>query len=110
MRLKKFITLVIFLVTAAGCASKTGNVGQVQYYATPKVEAKWIREGQPITFENVLWYPVDDVEVLKDTEVIPIGEFQGVQVFVEKTDVRPYDRLYTKFEINKYRFYESRHN
>ena len=104
------ILAIFFLIMAAGCASRTGNVGQVQVYPTPKIEAEWIRSGQPIDFEDELWFPMDDVETLRDTEVTLVGKFQDVQIFIEKTDVRPFDRLYTKFDVNKYRFYERNNN
>ena len=106
MKAGNLFLISLLVVVAAGCASKTGNVGQVQVYPAPKVEAEWIRNGQPIEFEDELWFPVDDVEVLLDSEMTPLGEFQGVRIFAEKTDVRPFERLYTKFDVNKYRFYE----
>ena len=110
MCFRNLIMGFMFLIAVTGCVSKTGNVGQVQVYPAPKVEAEWIRNGQPVNFEDELWFPVDDIETLRDSEVVQVGEFQEVQIFVEKTDVRPYDRLYSKFDINKYRFYERNNN
>ena len=102
-----YVLLAVFvLAVAPGCAHPPGNVGHIQSYSAPVVEAEWIRNGQPITFEDELWFPVDEVEALLDSEVYLVGEYQGVQIFVEKTDVRPYDRLYTKFDVNKFRIYE----
>ena len=71
------------------------------------LEPKWIRDGEAIIYDGRRWYPQDDVEVLQDSEVLLIGVYRGVQVFVTKTDVKPYDRLYTKFDVNKYRYYYS---
>ncbi len=71
-------------------------------------EPSWIRQGQPIIFEGEKWFPQDDVENLLDSELYFLGEYQGVEFFAEKTDVRPYGRLYTKFAKNKYRLFEKK--
>ena len=71
-------------------------------------EAEWIRNGQPIEFEGELWFPADAIENLLDSEVYLVGEYRGVQIFVEFADVRPYNRLYTKFAKNKFRFFEKK--
>lgn len=85
-----------------GCA---GTALPPQIYPVPKEEPEWIVQGGPIEFEGEMWYPRDYVDILLDTEVIPTGEYKGVSFFVERIDVRPYDRLYTKFGINKYRVF-----
>jgi hypothetical protein len=95
----------LFLVLA-GCSS-VGNNGSIQSYPFLAQEPKWIREGEPIFYEGQRWYPQDDIEVLQDPEVLLIGDYRGIQVFVAKTDVKPYERLYTKFDVNKYRYYYS---
>jgi hypothetical protein len=87
-----------------GCGGG-GNKGSIQSYPFLAVEPKWVRDGEPIFYQGQRWYPQDDVEVLQDSEVTLIGDYRGVQVFITKTDVKPYDRLYTKFDINKYRYY-----
>src|SRR5262245_37552234 len=90
-----------------GCSSfNSGNSGQVQSYAPPVIEAAWIRNGEPIEYDGHKWYPVNDYEVMQDSEVYQIAEYRGIQVFVEKIAVKPYGRLYTKFEKNKFRYYE----
>lgn len=90
-----------------GCAHrKSGNSGNLQSYAFPNTEADWIRNGEPIEYEGEQWYPADGIESLTDTEVSPIYEHDGVTVFIDKVDVRPYDRLYTKFGVNKYRYFK----
>lgn len=91
-----------------GCGNTTGNVGRMQNYAIANVEAAWIRKGEPIEFEKNQWYPADDIESLTDIEMYLLGEYRGVQFFVEKMDVRPYNRLYTKFGRNKFRFFEKK--
>jgi hypothetical protein len=100
-----------FLVTGflGGCASvNSGNDGQVQSYTAPVIEAGWIRNGEPIEYDGFKWYPVNDYEVLQDSEVFQIGEYKGVQIFVEKIAVKPYERIYTKFDKNKFRYFERR--
>ncbi len=95
----------LFLISACG---KMPNGGKLEVFNTPAVEADWIRNGEPIEYNNKLWDPKDNVENLLDAEVFLMGEYRGVQFFVEKTDVKPYDRLYTKFDRNRYRYFESR--
>ena len=92
-----------------GC-SQVGNDGLIQSFVTPTVESDWIRNGEPIEFEEVLWFPKDDVEVLLDTEVHLIGVSRVVEFFIDKEDVRPFNQLYTKFGRNKYRVFEKRSN
>ena len=95
----------------AGCAhSPSGNEGQLQSYVAPTIEVGWIRDGQPIEYANQRWYPVNDVETLLDSEVYQVGEYKGVQVFIDKVDTKPYHRLYTKFAKNKFRYFETRNN
>ena len=94
-----------------GCASlNSGNNGQVQSYPSPAIEAVWIRDGEPIEYDGAKWYPANDYEVLQDSEVFQIGEYKGVQIFVEKIAVKPYERIYTKFDKNKFRYFERRDN
>ncbi len=101
-----FFSLVLFC-SAAGCSSHVkGNVGQLSVYQVPSKEAQWIRDGEPMEFEGDLWYPQDAVDVLLDSEVLLIGECQGVQVFVDKVDVRPFRVLYSKFGENKFRIFK----
>ncbi len=43
-----------------------------------------------------------------DSEVLLLGEYRNVQFFIDKIDVRPYARLYTKFANNQFRFFKKR--
>ena len=72
------------------------------------LEAEWIRNGEPIVFENESWYPQDDIENYGDNELYLLGKYKGIEFYVEKMDVRPYNHLYTKFGENKYRLFEKR--
>ncbi|MDE1920183.1 MAG: hypothetical protein KGJ09_03850 [Candidatus Omnitrophica bacterium] len=109
---RRLLTMAIglaLMALTAGCASAPSqNGGDVQSYPAPAVEAGWIRNGQPIQFEGDKWYPVDDYEVMSDSEVYEVGEYRGVQVFVAKIDTQPYSRIYTKFDKNKFRYWERR--
>jgi hypothetical protein len=108
LRLGLLLVLTGFL---GGCAStNSGNDGQVQSYAAPVIEAGWIRDGEPIEYDGSKWYPVNDYEVLQDSEVFQIAEYKGVQIFVAKIAIKPYDRLYTKFDKNRFRYFEHRDN
>ena len=110
--IKKIFELVCVLMllgSFGGCSSNVrGNTGQLSVYDAPVQEAPWIRAGEPMEFEGELWYPQDAVDVLLDTEVMLLGECQGVQIFVDKVDVRPFRALYTKFGRNKFRIFKKR--
>ena len=107
----KMSIAICFLFLCAGCANtRSGNDGQLQSYPVPVIEAKWIRDGDPIVYEGHQWFPVDDIENLMDAEIYQIGEYQGVQIFVDKIDAKPYDRIYTKFAKGQYRYFERSKN
>jgi len=104
---------LLFMLTGflGGCASvNSGNDGQVQSYIAPVIEAGWIRDGEPIEYDGYKWYPANDYEALQDSEVFQISEYRGVQVFVEKIATKPYERIYTKFDKNKFRYYKRQDN
>jgi len=102
--------LLICVFAFGGCETTKGNIGNMPSYKIPlSGEAEWLRNGDPIEFEGELWYPQDRVNVLIDAEVHLMGEYKGVQFFIEKIDVRPYNRLYTKFANNKYRIFTKRY-
>ena len=103
-----FLVLCAMVILISGCLTSGGNVGELQSYPFPSREAEWILNGEPIEYETDLWYPKDGVENFLDSEVYLLGEYRGVQLFVEKQDVRPYDRIYTKFGRNQYRYFEKR--
>ncbi len=105
----RMIVFAFAVFLLSGCTSTSGNVGQLQNYRAPSIEAEWIRNGEPIDFESQKWFPTDYVESLIDADVYLIGEYRTVEFFVEKQDVRPYNRLFTKFGKNKFRLYELRH-
>jgi len=108
-RLLGFGLCLMLSLFLGGCASlNSGNDGQVQSYPAPGVEAQWIRNGEPIEFEGSKWYPANDYEVLEDSEVYQVGQYKGVQVFVEKIATKPFDRIYTKFDKNQFRYFERR--
>jgi len=103
-----FFSLLCSMILCAGCNGAKGNVGSLQSYNFTGLEETWIRNGEPVEFENDLWQPADSVESLMDSEVYIVGEYRGVQIFVAKVDVRPYDRLYTKFGKNKFRYFKKK--
>ena len=104
---RRFGFVLCCLGFLGGCASMySGNNGQVQSYPAPVIEADWIRNGDPIEYNGSKWYPVNDYEILQDSEVFQITEYKGVQVFVEKIAIKPYERIYTKFDKNKFRYFE----
>ena len=109
MRLFLSCFFALSVVSLVGCRNlSSGNDGQMQSYPAPAIEAGWIRNGEPIGYNGQKWFPTDDVENLLDSEVYQVGEYKGIQVFVDKIDAKPYDRLYTKFAKGKFRYYERR--
>ena len=102
------IILGIFSVILTGCSNSQGNVGDMTVYAVSSQEAKWIKDGEPIEFEGESWYPQDGFEILLDSEVDYVGTYKEVEFFINKADVRPYSRLYTKFGRNKFRYFETK--
>lgn len=102
------VSAVFCLWSIIGCQNMQGNAGLIGPLPSRSLEAPWIRDGEPIEFENRLWYPADGTENFLDSEMLFVAEYRGVPVFVDKVDVRPYDRLYTKFDRNKFRFFEKR--
>ena len=101
-----FVT--VFCVFIVGCANFQGGSQSLPKHPFSSMEADWIRNGEPIDFEGALWFPADDIEVLLDGEVYKVGEVDGIYIFVEKRDVRPYERLYTKFDKNQFRYFEKK--
>jgi hypothetical protein len=94
-----------------GCALvNSGNNGQVQSYPALAIEAGWIRNGEPLVYNGSKWYPVNDFELLQDADVFQVAAYKGVEVFVEKIAVKPYGRIYTKFDKNKFRYWEPHSN
>ena len=106
VRIFRLIIVLVFGLGLAGCAAQRTNNGELGLYRTPSLEAEWIRNGEPIEYLGQLWFPMDEVENLLDSEVYLLGEYRGVQFFAEKKDVKPYDRLYTKFGHDRYRAFE----
>ena len=113
MRLSKIFVLCLiglFVFTLYGCQGTFVRKGKKTTYAFPELEAQWIRDGEPIEFEEDLWLPQDDIDVLLDEEMHLLGQYKDVEFFAYKVDVRPYRRIYTKFGKNKFRIYERKYN
>jgi len=98
-------SLLLSMFFLSSCVSAKNATDKVVSYPIPASEAQWIRDGDPIEFEGEKWVPQDTIELLKDSEVTLLGEYRGVQFFIENVDVRPYNRLYTKFGRNQFRVF-----
>lgn len=102
----RIILLCCSLAACAGCVLSQRGSGPAIISATQLTEPAWIRNGESILFESQYWFPTDEVENLLDSEVYEAGMYRDVPFFVEKTDVRPFDRIYTHFSKNRYRAFE----
>ena len=108
----KYMMVCLAIVLLSGCTriESRNNAGLLDSFPAPTIEATWIRNGEPILYDNQEWVPVDDIENMADAELYQISEYKGVQIFVDKIDVKPYDRLYTKFSKGKFRYFERQDN
>ena len=100
------ITVMWILVfSTVGCNHVKGNVGNMPKYGFMATEPEWIRNGDPLEHEGEFWYPQDTYDTLLDQEMFLLGRYKGTEYFIDKIDVKPYNRLYTKFGHNKFRVY-----
>jgi len=105
----KLTSILVLILLGAGCQTTTTHKQKmVGIYSIPSIEEEWIRQGQPLEFEGDLWYPQDGIEVFLDSEVYYIGEYKSASFFIDKQDVRPYNRLYTKFDKNQFRYFKKK--
>ncbi len=98
--------MLVLMTMTSGCAmpKRTMESGfDASFRAT---EPAWIREGEAIEIEMNTWVPTDEVERLLDSEMIPIGQYRETVVFIERVDVKPYARMYTRYERGRYRVFE----
>ncbi len=99
---KNLVFILLILATLyPGCANLERNNPDDSI-----MESQWIRNGEPIIFEDEAWYPKDVIENLKDEEMLLIFTYNGEKVYIEKREVRPYNRLYTKFGKYQFRLFE----
>ena len=98
------LVIAMMVVCCSGCVASGRGDGPGA--DTGLTEPVWIRNAEPLVFENEDWFPTDEVENLLDSEVFQIGVSRDVPFFIEKTDIRPYERLYTRFSKNRYRAFE----
>lgn len=105
MKARSCILFVLLVFMAVGCAGGQA-VGRRADYAIK--EADWVREGKPVIYENKNWYPSEYIENHLDNEMERIGEFQEVPFYVERRQIKPFNRLYTKFDYHKYRLFIAR--
>lgn len=100
--------VILMTLTGAGCGMPSRGLDGNVNVSVVAMEPEWIRNGEPIEMEQTSWYPTDEVERLMENEVVRIGQFRDVAVLVERVDVKPYARLYTRFEKGRYRAFEPR--
>jgi len=107
--MRNILALFVFfaLASMAGCVlPHRGDDGSSGMISTRLTEPLWIRNGEPIMFESEAWFPTDEVESLLDPEIYQVGAHREVLFYIEKSDVRPFSRIYTYFSKNRYRAFE----
>ncbi|MEI6437462.1 MAG: hypothetical protein WCO69_01780 [Candidatus Omnitrophota bacterium] len=103
-----FAGMMLLVLAGGGCSMPSRSLDNGAAALVAPVEAEWIRNGQPMEFDDLTWYPTDDVERLLDNEMYKIGQYKDVPVFIERIEVKPYARVYTRFEKGRYRAFEPR--
>jgi hypothetical protein len=106
--MKKILSVMMCfcMVFVAGCLMPKRGEESAIVTSMQLTEPVWVRNGEPIIFEMEDWFPMDEIENLLDSEVYEAGTYRGEPFFIEKTDVRPFDRIYTHFSKNRYRAFE----
>jgi len=97
--------ILFLLITIFGCASYEPGKFRGDF---PIKESAWIKEGQPIIFENQSWYPTEDIENLLDSEMDLLGQYNEVPFYIERSQIKPFNRVYTKFGNHQYRLFKQR--
>lgn len=100
------VMVMLAIVACAGCSLPSRALDNNVNASATAAEPGWIRNGEPIDFEKAFWYPTDEVERLMDNEVFQVGQYRDTAVFVERVDVKPYARVYTRFGKGRYRAFE----
>jgi hypothetical protein len=102
------LLLVIFCsLPLAGCAlPQNGGAPSSTMLSSHLSEPAWIHNGEPIIFESETWFPIDEVENLLDSEIYEAGTYRDVIFYIERSDIRPFGRIYTYFAKNRYRAFE----
>ena len=95
--------LFSLLIMIFGCVSYAPGKFRGDF---PIKEDAWIREGLPIIFQDQSWYPTEDIENLLDSEMELRGEYKGVPFYIEKRQIQPFNRIYTKFDNHRYRVFK----
>lgn len=90
------------LLGLAGCMAARQR-SEPSLTADQLTEPVWIRHAEPVEFEAAAWFPTDNVENLLDHEVYQAGVYRDVPFFIDRTDVRPFERIYVRFAPNRYR-------
>ncbi len=104
MRKKEILNtmLALLIFGFAGCAANQSGALNKDFTTR---EAGWVKEGKPIIFESRSWYPTEYIENHVDSEMDYVDQFQNVPFYVERRQIKPFDRIYTKFDYHKYRLF-----
>jgi len=105
--MKRHTWIYMMIMTAAlgsmtGCQTASQR-GEDALNAAAYAEPVWIRNAEPVEFEGASWFPTDEVENLLDDEVYQAGVYRDIPFFIDRMDVRPFERIYVRFAYHKYR-------
>jgi hypothetical protein len=105
-----WVTGMVFSVLLAlgGCQTMQSGPDASAMAGLERGEPGWIVNGEPISFEGNAWFPTDEVERFLESEVFRLGVYREVPFFVDRTDVRPFERIYTRFAPGRYRAFEQK--
>ncbi len=98
--------MILVILVSAGCMRPPQSVNTLAEASLPLTEPVWVHNGEPIEMEGGVWFPTREVERFMDSEMFLIGKIRDTNVYVERTDVKPYARLYTRFDQGRYRAFE----
>lgn len=96
------VMALVLMMGLTGCHSVRSRSNDA-LNAAQWVEPAWVRNAEPVEFEGQSWFPTDNVENLLEYEVYQAGVYRDRPFFIDRQDVRPFERIYIRFAPDKYR-------
>ena len=83
---------------------RQGGMGFAGDYAQGR---GWFESDEPLTFEQMSYQQSGDPVRLDCLEIMRVGEYQGVPLFVRRDGERPYEQLYVPMQPGVWQMYEN---